>query len=111
MSNATSADILHHLKCFHQGQHKAVSAKDLSVRFGIRERGIREMIHAMRAAHIPVCTDPAIGIWWPTSREDAQPAVTNLSKLFKPVREAKDGLEAGLLDLFGQDQLELEVAS
>jgi len=107
---ATAKDILHHLKHFHQGQHKAVSAKDLSVRFGIRERGIREMIHAMRASHIPVCTDPAIGIWWPTSRQDAQPAINNLAKLFQPVREAKDGLEAGLIEMFGQEQLDLEVA-
>lgn len=98
-------DILWHLKAHHSGQLKAASAKQLSEHFGIRERGIREMIHSMRAAHIPVCTDPAIGIWWPTSRADAQPAINNLAKLFKPVREAKDGLESGLLDLFGQDDL------
>jgi len=105
-----SRDILFHLKAHHGGQKKAVSVKELSVRFGVHERGIRETIHSMRAAHIPVCTDPAIGVWWPTSRADAQPAITNLAKLFQPVREAKDGLEAGLLDVFGQDQLPLEVA-
>lgn len=97
--------ILRYLQYAHSGRDKAISARALSKQFGIRERGVREIIHELRVQHMPVCSDPAIGIWWPLDREDAKPAVDNLAKLFKPVREAKDGLEAGLDATFGNPTL------
>jgi len=104
---ALPRDILFHLKAHHAGQLNAVSAKALSEHFGIRERGIREMISELRRQHVPICSIHA-GYYFPLSREDAAPGMAFISQMFRPLRAANDGFFAGLDEYFGQDQLPLE---
>ena len=103
--NSLSTDILHKLQLSHRGRERAISAEDLarylSRQEAIPERAVRRAVHELRLRHIPVCSDPKIGFWWPESREDAAPAVANLRKQFQPIRDALEGLEAGLDETFG----------
>ncbi len=105
----TTSDILHHLKFHHAGQQRAVSAKALAEYFGIRERGVRELIAELRRQRIPICSIHE-GYYWPLSRKDAAPGITFITQMFQQLRAANDGFFAGLEDEFGQDQLPLEAA-
>ncbi len=98
-------DILQRIHAFHQGQHRAISGRDLAAHFGVREtKRVRDAVRHLRRQGYPICSDEH-GYWWPLSREDAMPAIHHLTVLFRPLRESYDGFLSGLDREFGPEDL------
>jgi hypothetical protein len=71
-------------------------------------RPIRWALFDLRIAGQPACSEDGLGYWWGETEEEAHETISSLRAKARSLREAADGMEAGIPAYFGhQARLQL----
>lgn len=109
--NALERDIVIALKRY-PGAIRAISAQNMAADFKTTERQIRATIsHLREDHHLPICSTPNEGFFWPTSRAEAAHTLKCFRSREDALMNVRKGIEEGLEILFSQPSLFDEVVA
>jgi len=80
----------------------ALSGPELAAMLATSDRQVRAMIsHLRKDHHVPICSTPAEGFFFPWSRSAADHTIAQLKSRITELQEVIDGIEEGLEVEFG----------
>jgi biotin operon repressor len=103
-------DAEHNLIRILQGRKTALSGPELAAMLKTSDRQVRAMIsHLRKDHHVPICSTPAEGFFYPWSRSAAGHTIAQLKSRIGELQAVIDGIEEGLEGEFGWPcQMEME---
>lgn len=96
-----------------KGRKTALSGPELAAMLKTSDRQVRAMIsHLRKDHHIPICSTPAEGFFYPWTRSAASHTIAQLKSRRAELQAVIDGIEEGLEKEFGWPcQMEMEVSA
>ena len=85
-----------------KGRKAALSGPELAAMLKTSDRQVRAMInHLRKDHHVPICSTPAEGFFFPWSRSAADHTIAQLKSRVSEIKAVIDGIEEGLGVEFG----------
>ena len=89
-----------YLKDFHCGRDRAIKSRDLETVFGCTSRALQIMVHNLRCAFVPVCSE-SVGYFYPSCVEEIEATMKGLKSRVKEINEAKVGMDCAFKRFVG----------
>lgn len=88
-----------YLRDFHRGRDRAIKSRDLEKVFGCTSRRLQKMVHALRCAYVPVCSE-SVGYFFPCCSEEITATINGFKSRVKEINEAKAGMSCAYKRFF-----------
>lgn len=87
-------------------RHDAISAPELAAILVTTDRQVRALInHLRKDHHLPICSSPQEGFYWPRTRRSANHTIASLRGRVNDIQAVIYGIETGMGHMFEQQSL------